>query len=176
MTLRPTWHTDCASIPVAMAECLPPVEIAGSSPARRYRVLVVDDERDFRHLMTMFLLRSKMPIDVDAVSNGFDALRQARAQPPDLILLDVMMPGMDGFDVCRELRAGERTRAIPVLMLTALDEVSDRTRGFLVGADDYLGKPFDRGELLARVRRILQRTYGYRDEMPAVVVGATRFV
>jgi DNA-binding response OmpR family regulator len=125
---------------------------------------VVDDERDFRHLMTMFLLRSTMPIDVDAVSSGADAVRYAKAQPPDLILLDVMMPGMDGFEVCRELRADDRTRAIPIVMLTVLDEVSDRTRGFAAGTDDYLGKPFDRGELLARVRRILQRTYGYLDD------------
>jgi putative two-component system response regulator len=110
------------------------------------------------------------------VSSGLEALRHANAEPPDLILLDVMMPGMDGFEVCRELRASERTRTIPILMLTALDEVSDRTRAFLVGADDYLGKPFDRGELLARVRRILQRTYGYRDEAPPTVIGATRFV
>jgi DNA-binding response OmpR family regulator len=150
--------------------------VLSGPPSRRFRALVVDDERDFRHLMTMFLLRSKLPIDVDAACSGPDALRHAKAQPPDLILLDVMMPGMDGFEVCRELRACERTRTIPILMLTALDEVSDRTRAFLVGTDDYLGKPFDRGEFLARVRRILQRTYGYRDEVPATVIGATRFV
>ncbi len=119
--------------------------------------------------MTMFLRRSGMPIDVDAVSNGADALRQVEAQAPDLILLDIMMPEMDGFEVCRRLRADDRTRAIPILMLTALDDVADRTRGFLAGTDDFLGKPFDRGELLARVRRILQRTYGYTEEPPNAV-------
>jgi two-component system OmpR family response regulator len=139
---------------------------------RRYRALVVDDERDFRHLMTIFLRRSEMPIDVDTVCTGAEALRHAEAQPPDLILLDVMMPEMDGFEVCRQLRADDRTRAIPILMLTALDDVADRTRAFLVGTDDYLGKPFDRGELLARVRRILQRTYGYAQEPPARAVRA----
>ncbi len=154
-----------------------PFSEPGEAPAvmiRRYRALVVDDERDFRHLMTMFLRRSGMPIDVDAVSTGADALRQVEAEPPDLILLDIMMPEMDGFEVCRRLRADDRTRAIPILMLTALDDVSDRTRGFLVGTDDFLGKPFDRGELLARVRRILQRTYGYADQPAAVGQVAAR--
>jgi DNA-binding response OmpR family regulator len=116
---------------------------------------------DFRHLMTVFLQRSGMPIDVVAVSTGAEAVLQAHADTLDLILLDVMMPEMDGFEVCRRLRGAVHTRAIPILMLTALDEATDRTRGFLAGTDDYLAKPFDRGELLARVRRILQRTYGY---------------
>jgi len=117
--------------------------------------------------MTVFLQRSGMPIDVVAVGNGAEAVIQAHAEPLDLILLDVMMPGMDGFEVCRRLRADARTRAVPILMLTALDEAADRTRGFLVGTDDYLAKPFDRGELLARVRRVLQRTYGYGDVEPS---------
>jgi two-component system cell cycle response regulator len=138
------------------------------------RILVVDDIPANVKLLEVRLLAEYF--EVLTATNGPDAIETCENGKVDVVLLDVMMPGMDGFDVCRELRAGERTRAIPVLMLTALDEVSDRTRGFLVGADDYLGKPFDRGELLARVRRILQRTYGYRDEMPAVVVGATRFV
>lgn len=160
-------------MPIAMRFVVMSVEStngSGASP-RRYRALVVDDERDFRLLMTMFLRRSAMPIDVDVASNGPDAVRQAVAQLPDLILLDVMMPGMDGFEVCHQLRADPRTAAIPILMLTALDEVADRTRGFLVGTDDYLGKPFDRGELLARVRRILQRTYGYNDEPSVTLTG-----
>jgi DNA-binding response OmpR family regulator len=130
---------------------------------RRFRALVVDDERDFRHLMTVFLQRSGMPIDVVAVGTGAEAVVQMHATDFDILLLDVMMPEMDGFEVCRRLRADKRTRSVPILMLTALDEATDRTRGFLAGTDDYLAKPFDRGELLARVRRILQRTYGYGD-------------
>lgn len=128
---------------------------------RRFRVLAVDDERDFRHLITLFLERSGMPIDVEVACDGIEALARARRDPPDLIALDVMMPGLNGFDVCQQLRADPRTRATPILMLTSLDEPLDRTRGFLAGVDDFLAKPFDRGELLARVRRILQRTYGY---------------
>jgi len=144
--------------------------VAGPDQAaapRRYRALVVDDERDFRHLMNMFLKRSGMPIDVDVVGNGAEALQYAHTAPPDLVLLDIMMPDMDGFEVCRRLRADDRTRAIPILVLSALDGACDFTRGFLNGTDDYLAKPFERGEFLARVRRILQRAYGYATEQPA---------
>ena len=140
----------------------------------RYRVLVVDDERDFRHLITMFLQRSGMPLDVVAAEGGPSGLAMAQEDPPDLVILDVMMPEMNGFDVCQRLRADTRTHRTPVLMLTSLDEPIDRTRGFLAGVDDYLAKPFDRGELLARVRRILQRTYGYGDVDVEVDVTATR--
>jgi len=138
--------------------------------SRRFRALVVDDERDFRHLMSMFLARSGLPVEVEAVANAAEALRHIDACLPDIILLDVMMPEMDGIELCRRLRADERTRDVPVLMLTALDEAADRTRGFLAGADDYLAKPFDRGELLARVRRILERAYGYAAEPPGAAV------
>jgi two-component system phosphate regulon response regulator PhoB len=137
-------------------------ETATASPLlRRYRVLVIDDERDFRQLITMFLQRSGMPVDVEVAASGPEGLAMAQANPPHLLLLDVMMPGMSGFDVCQRLRADARTHDTPVLMLTSLDEPIDRTRGFLSGVDDYLAKPFDRGELLARVRRILQRSCGY---------------
>ena len=129
----------------------------------RYRILVVDDEPDFRHLISMFLQRSGMPVDVVTAENGPTGLVAALTDPPDLVVLDVMMPDLNGFDVCQRLRSDARTHDVPVLMLTSLDEPVDRTRGFLAGVDDYLAKPFDRGELLARVRRILQRTYGYGD-------------
>ncbi len=132
-------------------------------PTRRYRTLVIDDERDFRHLMRMFLERSGMPLDVDAVGSGPEALEYLKGTAPHLILLDIMMPEMDGFEVCKRLRADVRTTFIPILMLTALDQPADRTRGFLAGTDDYVSKPFDRQELLARVRRVLQRTYGYTE-------------
>lgn len=140
----------------------------------RYRVLVIDDERDFRHLIGMFLQRSGMPLDVVTAEGGPAGLAMAQADPPDLVILDVMMPELNGFEVCQRLRADERTHRTPVLMLTSLDEPIDRTRGFLAGVDDYLAKPFDRGELLARVRRILQRTYGYGDVAYEVDETATR--
>ncbi|OFV88687.1 MAG: hypothetical protein A3J75_01190 [Acidobacteria bacterium RBG_16_68_9] len=137
---------------------------ADSAPQREYRVLVVDDEPDFRRLISLFLEQSDLPVSIARAANGPEALELAQMNPPDLVLLDIMMPEMDGFDVCARLRANVRTTFIPILMLTALNDPHSRTRAFLVGTDDYVPKPFDRGELLARVRRVLQRTYGL---MPA---------
>ena len=134
-----------------------PVEAA--KPCQ-YRVLVVDDDLDFLRLMTLFLRQSDLPITVVTASTGAEALEIVETSPPDLVLLDVMMPNMDGFEVCARLRANLRTAFVPILMLTALNDPDSRTRGFLVGTDDYISKPFDRQELLARVRRVLQRTYG----------------
>jgi len=91
---------------------------------------------------------------VDVVANGTDALAASRDQPPDLVVLDVMLPGIDGIEVCRRLRAGSD---VPILMLTARDAVSDRVAGLDAGADDYLVKPFAYDELLARVRALLRR-------------------
>jgi type IV pilus assembly protein PilB len=153
-------ETDAPATP--SAETVPPVAIAAAEEAseRSFRALVIDDERDFRYLLKVFLERSGMPIEVELAENGRDGLEKALAQSPDIILLDVMMPEMDGFDVCTRLRADVRTAFVPILMLTALDDPASRTRGFLAGSDDYIAKPFDRAELLARFRRILARTYG----------------
>lgn len=91
---------------------------------------------------------------VDVAADGSDALVEARDQPPDLVVLDVMLPGIDGIEVCRRLRAGSD---VPILMLTARDAISDRVAGLDAGADDYLVKPFAYDELLARVRALLRR-------------------
>jgi type IV pilus assembly protein PilB len=145
----------------------PPPPIAAPPPAavedgaeRRFRALIVDDERDFRYLMKVFLEHSGMPIEVELAADGREGLEKAKAHPPDIVLLDVMMPEMDGFEVCKQLRADVHTAFVPILMLTALDDSASRTRGFLSGTDDYIPKPFDRHELLARFRRVLGRTYG----------------
>jgi two-component system OmpR family response regulator len=141
-----------------------------SAGSRRFRALVVDDERDFRHLMNMFLRRSGMPIDVAAVGSGADALSLARTEPPDLVLLDIMMPEMDGFEVCRQLRADYRTHATPILVLSALDLSAQPNGALFDVVDDYLAKPFERAEFINRVRRLLHRAYGYNDA--AQTVGA----
>jgi len=125
------------------------------------KILVVDDDEDI--LLIVQTMLTNGGYSVALARNGKEAIDQAIGLHPDLIVLDVMMPDLNGFEVCQRLRADARTHDVPVLMLTALDEPVDRTRGFLAGIDDYLAKPFDRGELLARVRRILQRTYGYGD-------------
>jgi type IV pilus assembly protein PilB len=154
-----------------VAETVPsPASFPASGP-RQFRALVVDDEADFRRLLTLTLERSGLGISVVAAASGEEALEWTEADPPDLILLDLMMPGMAGFEVCERLRENVRTAFIPILMLTALDDPGNRARGFLAGTDDYIGKPFDRVELVARVRRLLQRTYGA--SLPPVDPAAT---
>jgi len=138
---------------------------------RRFEILVVDDEPDFRSLLALYLHQSDLPLAVTLASDGAEALHLAEQHPPDLVLLDVAMPEVDGFEVCRRLRADVRTAFVPILMLTAFDDAENRERGFLVGTDDYIGKPFSHTELVARVRRTLQRTYGYQPKAPAVVSG-----
>lgn len=116
------------------------------------RVLVVDDVD-----VNVKLLEAKLTaeyFDVLTASNGMDALRIAQAEQPDLVLLDVMMPQMDGFEVCRRLKADPRTTAIPVVMVTALSDVADRLRGLEVGADEFLTKPVNDVALFARVRSL----------------------
>ena len=116
------------------------------------RVLVIDDDEQLRTALRRALAFEGH--DVVLARDGVDGLQQARDQPPELIVLDVLMPGIDGLEVCRRLRAGSD---VPVLMLTARDEVADRVRGLDAGADDYLVKPFAVDEFLARVRALLRR-------------------
>ncbi|MDP9185001.1 MAG: response regulator, partial [Actinomycetota bacterium] len=117
------------------------------------RVLLVEDEVKMARAVRRGLEQEGYA--VDAVADGGDALHRALYEDYDAIVLDVMLPGRDGFTVCRELRA--RGRWAPVLMLTARDGVDDRIRGLDAGADDYLMKPFSFGELLARLRALVRR-------------------
>jgi two-component system, OmpR family, response regulator MprA len=117
------------------------------------RILVVDDDAKMLSLMRRGL--SFVGYQVDLAPDGEQALRMAREHVPDLVVLDVMLPGLDGLEVCRRLRAGEPN--LPVLMLTAKDRVPDRVAGLDAGADDYLIKPFAFDELLARIRALLRR-------------------
>jgi len=116
-------------------------------------ILVVDDEPSVVNLIAYNL--RKAHYRVLTASNGRDALNQARQGQPDLILLDLMIPGMDGLQVCRELR---KTSEIPIIMVTARGEETDRVIGLELGADDYICKPFSMRELLARVKAVLRRT------------------
>ncbi len=117
------------------------------------RVLVVEDETKLAVLLRQGLRREGMGVDV--AGTGEDAVTRATATNYDVILLDVMLPGQDGFEVCRQLRANQVWS--PTLMLTALDDVEDRVRGLDSGADDYLAKPFSFQELLARIRALVRR-------------------
>jgi len=117
-----------------------------------HRILVIDDDKS----ITSFLRRalSYSGYSVDVKENGQLGLQSALESPPDLVVLDIMMPGLDGYEVCRRLRAAGD---VPILMLTARDEIRDRVRGLDVGADDYLVKPFALEELQARIRALLRR-------------------
>lgn len=119
------------------------------------RILVVDDDPTALRLIGYSLQQEGY--DVLTAANGLDGLAQARQLHPDLVILDIMMPDLDGFEVCRRLRADPATRRLPVLMLTAKGQVADKVAGFRAGADDYLVKPADPGELVARVAALLTR-------------------
>ena len=120
----------------------------------RERVLVIDDDEKITSMLRRSLAFEGY--SVTTANDGTDGLRQMMAAEPDLIILDVMMPHMDGWEVCRRVR--ESGSSVPILMLTARDEVADRVKGLDLGADDYLVKPFALEELLARVRSLLRRS------------------
>lgn len=117
--------------------------------AARADILVVDDTPANLRLLASIL--TEQGYKIRPASNGQIALLAAQAQPPDLILLDIMMPEMDGYQVCRILKADERTRDIPVIFISALDETLDKVTAFLIGGVDYITKPFQVEEVLARV-------------------------
>src|SRR5689334_16936146 len=119
------------------------------------RILVVEDDPDIAELVARYL--NKAGYATDTVASGRDALRMIAAAAPDLLVLDLMLPHVDGLEICRAVRANEKTAAIPIVMLTARGEESDRIVGLEIGADDYLSKPFSPGELVARVRALFRR-------------------
>jgi two-component system phosphate regulon response regulator PhoB len=129
---------------------------SGGEPERILgRILVVDDERDILELISFNL--EKEGFAVEKVRSGEEALTSARTEPPAAIVLDLMLPGVDGLSVCKRLKADENTRAVPIIMLTAKSEDSDVVAGLEIGADDYVTKPFSPRVLLARLRAALRR-------------------
>ncbi|MDW8468788.1 MAG: response regulator [Burkholderiales bacterium] len=129
-----------------------------------FRVLVVDDDPDMAAFLEMWLKREGMHTVV--AHDGNAALAMVQADPPDLVICDVLMPGPDGFEVCRRLKTNEATALIPVVLVTALDDSQSRVRGIEAGADDFLSKPVHREELIARVKT-LRRLHETRKELEA---------
>jgi len=121
----------------------------------RPRILIIEDERALTEVLAYNLQREGY--DTVIAHDGQEGLRKAQMQIPDLILLDLMLPSLDGLHICRELRAGERTRHIPILILTAKAEETDQVVGFSMGADDYVTKPFSVKVLLQRIKALQRR-------------------
>jgi two-component system phosphate regulon response regulator PhoB len=138
---------ECAALPSRL-----PMPTETGAP---HRILVVDDEPDITALVAYHL--AKEGYRVTTAGNGSDALRSAREERPDLVVLDLMLPGLSGFDVLADLRRREETREVGVILLTARKEEPDRIKGLSLGADDYLAKPFAPKELVLRVAAILRR-------------------
>jgi type IV pilus assembly protein PilB len=139
---------------------------ATTAPARSFKALVVDDNADIRNIVRAVLQSANLGLTVLTAQDGIEAVEIAARDRPDIVILDVSMPDMDGFEVCRRLRADMKTAFVPVLMLTANGGEAHVTAGFGAGADDYVVKPFRREDLVARVRRMLERTYG-KDAVPS---------
>ena len=127
--------------------------VFSATQLKRQRILVVDDEEYNRELLRQEL--GEANFDVLLATDGPEALAVAAAEQVDLVLLDIMMPGMDGRDVCARLRADPRTKGVPIVMLSALDQVRDKLQALDMGANDYVTKPYDADQLVAKIRRLL---------------------
>ena len=129
--------------------------------ADKQKILIVDDDTNIAELIELYL--TKECFQCQQSHDGEEALKKHASFRPDLILLDIMLPGIDGYDVCREIR---KTSSVPIIMLSAKGEVFDKVLGLELGADDYIIKPFDSKELVARVRAVLRR-FQVKDAVPA---------
>ena len=125
---------------------------------QKEKILVVDDEKNICDLLRMYL--EKEGYSVVMAHNGVDAVSMFNSENPDLVLLDIMLPQLDGWQVCREIR---KTSEKPIIMLTAKDEVFDKVLGLELGADDYVTKPFDTKEIVARIKAVLRRTSAVKE-------------
>ena len=124
----------------------------GSGSMNAHRIMVVEDDYSINQLIKLYL--EKEGFRVEPFHDGYQALSAFRANPPSLVVLDIMLPGLDGWDICREIR---KISDIPIIMLTAKGETFDKVLGLELGADDYMVKPFDPKELIARIKAVLRR-------------------
>ncbi len=132
-------------------------------------ILVAEDDRDIAELIAHYLQKSGWQAHI--APSGDEALAHARTHALDVVILDVMLPGMSGLEVCRALRADRATAAVPILMLTARGEEADRVIGLEIGADDYVAKPFSPNELVARVRALVRRSRRHEPEAATLQFG-----
>lgn len=132
------------------------------------KIVVIEDEPDILELLE-FNLRHE-GFQVVSVTSGMEGLQAVRREQPDLVLLDLLLPGVDGLDICRRLRSMPETRNVPVIMVTAKGEESDVVLGLGVGADDYVSKPFSPKELVARIKAVLRRAQADGGELPPALI------
>lgn len=130
--------------------------------SRKARVLIVEDNKESIDLLVYFL--KPAGYEIETAADGIEAIEMVERTPPDIILLDIMLPRLNGFQVCERLKKNERTFHIPIIMITALRELKDKIRSLEAGADDFISKPFDSVELLARVKSLLRLKF-YHDEL-----------
>jgi two-component system phosphate regulon response regulator PhoB len=130
----------------------------GNVPMAHPRLLIIEDEKGLTQSLSWYFNREGYETHVS--HDGQEGLRKAQSMLPDVVLLDIMLPGMNGLDVCRELRGGDRTREIPIIMITAKSEETDQVVGYSMGADDYVVKPFSNKVLLQKVKALLRRVEG----------------
>ncbi len=135
------------------------------APAAAKKVLIVEDERDILQLVKLYL--EKEGYRVSTAATGPDGLKAVKSERPDLLVLDLMLPDMDGLEVCKRLRAEPQTAALPIIMLTAKAEESDTVIGLELGADDYVTKPFSPKALVARIKALLRRIERAKDDAPS---------
>ena len=133
------------------------------------QILVAEDDRDIASLIAHYIQKAGWHAHLAA--SGDDALAHARKQPVDVAILDVMLPGMSGLEVCRLLRADRATATLPIIMVTARAEETDRIMGLEIGADDYISKPFSPNELMARIRALVRRTRRNEPEETRLTLG-----
>lgn len=145
-----------------MEECLHLLfYVEGENTMAKEKILIVDDEEHIIELLKFNLLNAGY--EVLTANNGIDAVKIAKAEKPSLLLLDLMLPGIDGFDVCKEIKINNEMKNTSIVMLTAKGEELDKILGLELGADDYITKPFSVRELLARVKAVLRRTNSFND-------------
>ena len=133
------------------------------------KILVVDDEQDILELVSYNLQKEGFHIETSL--NGEDALQKIRSDRFDLVLLDLMLPGMQGMELCRTLKSDDTTASMPIIMLTAKSEELDKVLGLEMGADDYITKPFSPRELIARVKAVLRRTQELPEKEKIIIIG-----
>jgi DNA-binding response OmpR family regulator len=160
----------CAYCGASTSQAEVPAGSKSPGRARSYKALVVDDNAAIRDIVRITLERSRLGLSVVTADNGKRALEMVAAERPDIVLLDLQMPEIDGFEVCRRLRSDVRTAFLPVLMLTAQTSEESVAQAFAVGTDDYIVKPYRREDLVLRVRRMLERTYGADGVAPVDLV------